>query len=227
MLLELCRDRYVVHVGFVDERLLERRMVEGGWLHERIAGVSSRLVGLDIAEDGVSWARGKGYEAYAVDVQSPEAVEALGLEPADVVLAGEVIEHLDAPGPFLRAMLPLARPDGLLVVTTPNAYRVLNFVVPASGAELIHQDHTAWHSPLTLRNLLERAGWSVEGFAYYQNRRDAVRPEHGTKRKLAIACANAVRTAVRWAGRWLPYWSDGLIVWARPLSGSDARGTPP
>jgi hypothetical protein len=64
----------------------------------------------------VRWAAEHGFEAHAVDAQSPEAVTALGLEPADVVVAGEIVEHLDAPGPFFRAMRELV-PNGLLVVT--------------------------------------------------------------------------------------------------------------
>ena len=124
---------------------------------------------VDVSEDGVRWAKEQGFDAHAVDAQSPDAVAGLGLEQADVVIAGEVIEHLDAPGPFLQAMTALVGPDGLLVITTPNAYRLLNFLAPASGRELIHPDHTAWHSPHTLRNLLERNGWHVEGAAYYRN----------------------------------------------------------
>ena len=90
----------------------------GTWLHARLAESASALVGLDVEEEGVRWAADHGFEAYAVDAQSPEAVEALGIEPADVVIAGEVVEHLDAPGPFFRSLRQLARPDGLLVVTT-------------------------------------------------------------------------------------------------------------
>ena len=112
-LVERARGKRVVHVGFVDE-LMATKLAAGVWLHGRLADASQSLVGLDSAEDGVAWARETGFEAHVVDAQSPEAVAALGLEPADLVVAGEIIEHLDAPGPFLRAMLALVRPDGEL-----------------------------------------------------------------------------------------------------------------
>jgi SAM-dependent methyltransferase len=199
----------VVHVGFVDERRLETKLEDGKWLHSRLAVVADSIVGLDLSEEGVAWASAQGFEAHAVDAQSPEAVVALGLEPADVVVAGEIIEHLDAPGPFLRAMRSLLKPDGLLVVTTPNAYRVLNFLAPASGSELIHPDHTAWHSPHTLRNLLVRNGWAVEGMAYYQN----PTPRMGAPLGPVV---RGLRAAFVAAGHLLPYWCDGLVAWARP-----------
>ena len=134
MLVEFAQGKRVVHVGFVDEHRLETKLGQGTWLHARLADAASSLVGIDVEEEGVRWASEHGFEAHAVDAQSPKAVAALGLEPADVVIAGEVIEHLDAPGPFLRAMRELAARDGLLVVTTPNAYRLLNFLAPTVGA---------------------------------------------------------------------------------------------
>jgi SAM-dependent methyltransferase len=202
-LVDAARGRRVVHVGFVDE-LLERKRAEGVWLHERLAGVASSLVGLDSSEEGIARARELGHEAHAVDAQSPEAVAALGLAPADVVIAGEIVEHLDAPGPFLRAMRELVGPDGLLVVTTPNAYRLLNVFTPLTGAELVHPDHTAWHSPRTLRTLLERSGWNVEELGYY----------HSPLRR-GTPATNVLRRATAALSRLRPYWSDGLIAWSR------------
>ena len=203
--LDTCRGKRVAHIGFVDERQMQAKQAEGVWLHARLADVTSSLVGLDNAEEGVAWARERGYEAHTVDAQSPEAVRALDLEPFDVVVAGEVIEHLDEPGPFLRAMRELAAPDGVLLVTTPNAYRLLNFLAPVTGSELVHQDHTAWHSPQTLRTLLARNGWRVEEIAYYR-----------TPARRGTPVANAARTTLALLNRLRPFWSDGLIVWARP-----------
>jgi len=211
MLLEFARGKRVVHVGFVDEHRLEAKREGGTWLHARLAEAASSLVGLDVEEEGVRWAAEHGFEAYAVDAQSPKAVAALGLEPADVVIAGEVVEHLDAPGPFFRALGYLVRSDGLLVVTTPNAYRLLNFLAPIAGVELVHPDHTAWHSPHTLATLLARGGWDVEGTAYYQNPAPAV---EGVAGRL-VRGGRAV--FVRF-GRLAPYWSDGLVVWAHPAA---------
>ena len=211
-LLAFCTGRRVVHVGFVDERRMDAKLEAGTWLHARLADVAESIVGLDLSEEGVRRARAQGFEAHVVDAQSEADVTGLALAPADVVVAGEIIEHLDAPGPFLRAMRSLLKPEGLLVVTTPNAYRLLNFLAPASGSELIHPDHTAWHSPHTLRNLLVRNGWDVDGIAYYQNPAPPLGGARG-------AVVRGLRSAFVAAGRVAPYWCDGLIAWARPVAG--------
>ncbi len=204
-LVDAARGKRVVHVGFVDE-LLERKREQGVWAHERLAAVATSLVGLDSSAEGVSRAAELGHEAHVVDAQSAEAVSGLGLAPADVVIAGEIVEHLDAPGPFLRAMRELVGPAGLLVLTTPNAYRLLNFVAPLSGSELVHPDHTAWHSPRTLRTLLERSGWRVEELGYYR-----------APKRRGTRVTNLLRAATAALGRLRPYWSDGLIAWARRM----------
>ena len=209
-LVEAARGRRVVHVGFVDE-LMASKISQDVWLHARLAAVASSLVGLDSSEEGVAAARAEGYEAYVVDAQSAQAVRALGLPRADVVIAGEIIEHVDAPGPFLSAMHEAA-PE--LVLTTPNAYRLLNFLAPVSGSELVHPDHTSWQSPRTLQTLLERAGWDVERLAYYHapTRR---RVSGSVARRAAGHAANATRAVLTGLNALVPYWSDGLVVWAR------------
>jgi SAM-dependent methyltransferase len=214
-LIETARGRSVLHLGFVDERL-EQKLEEGVWLHARLAEVARSLVGVDSSAEGVEWAQAHGYEAYVVDVQSQESVAAAGLKPAEVVIAGELIEHLDAPGPFLRALRLLVVEDGLIVLTTPNAYRLLSFLAPVTGSEIVHSDHTAWHSPQTLRTLLGQCGWDVQEMAYYHNPVRAIPSGMRGRERMRAQLANATRRILALVNRPLPYWSEGIVVWARP-----------
>jgi SAM-dependent methyltransferase len=215
-ILDAARGKRVAHRGVVDE-LMASKIASGVWLHAGLADSARELVGLDSDEAGVAAAEAEGYEAHVVDLQSEDAVTALGLEPFDVIVAGEIIEHLDAPGPFLRALLRLAADDTVLVVTTPNAYRLLNSIVPLSRTELIHPDHTAWHTPQTLRTLLERSGWRVEEIRWYRNpRRREIDPGLPAARRARAHAANAARVALTAAHTLVPSWSDGMFVTARP-----------
>ena len=205
MLLALARGRRVVHLGFTDEHQTEAKVRDGRWLHAALAHVSTQLVGLDLDASGVAQAQGQGYEAYVVDVQDRVAVEALALVPADVVIAGEIIEHVESPGLFLRAIKPLLKPDGRVVVTTPNAYRLAGFLAPLLGEELIHPDHVGIHSIHTLRTLGERAGYRVDRLGYYQNTPAISSSPAGVLAKL-------VRSLQLRFLRYRPHWSDGIYA---------------
>ena len=116
----------VVHVGFVDAGCQRMNEQSGAWLHEHLAGVAAELVGSISTTRASTSARRRGYEAYAVDCRDADAVRASASPPADLVVAGEVIEHLDDPGSFLDGLHALVAPGGLLVVTTPNAAGLVN-----------------------------------------------------------------------------------------------------
>ena len=205
LLLTFARGNRVIHLGFTDERQTESKLREGRWLHSDLAAASSQLVGLDTDVAGVEQARAQGYEAYVVDVQDSEAVNALALQPADVVIAGEIIEHLESPGPFLRSVKPLLNPTGRLVVTTPNAYRAAGFLAPLLGEELIHPDHVGIHSIHTLRTLGRRAGYRVDKLGYYQNTPQLGRTPVGLLAKL-------VRSIQALILKRAPHWSDGIYA---------------
>src|ERR671925_299651 len=94
-LCSLASGKRVIHVGFCDSDSREAYEPSGTWLHGRLRQVATELVGIDVDVGGVARARAEGYEAHAADCRDVEAVRALHLPAADLVIAGEVIEHTD------------------------------------------------------------------------------------------------------------------------------------
>jgi 2-polyprenyl-3-methyl-5-hydroxy-6-metoxy-1,4-benzoquinol methylase len=211
-LVDRARGRTVAHLGFADTGCELTRGNDGSWLHARLAPVSLGLVGLDVDREAVDEARSAGFEAYAVDCTGVRDVERLGLGQFDVVLLGELIEHVDDSGALLDAAATLMAPDGILVVTTPNARRLMDVLLAAVGREIVHPDHVAIYSARTLVGALERRGFAVVELLTYMNPRAGRRPWSLKELLLTLGLEfqRALATTVS------PYLADGLIAVARP-----------
>jgi len=197
--MSLCVGKSVLHLGAADWPFTAEQDAEGRLLHRRIRDVAARVVGVDLSGEGVRYLRSRGYEDLVVgDV---ERIQELRLERQfDVIVAGEILEHLSNPGLCLRGLGTVARADTRLVMTVPNAFSVKSFLRALVGAELVHGDHVAYLSPATVRHLCARYGFHPEATAYYQNQ-----PLSPLKRAVLSPLAYA-------QGLLSPSVSDGLIV---------------
>ena len=215
-LVEFVRNKRAAHVGFVDSGCWAYHATFDSWLHAHLDRAAESLIGLDLDEEGVERAKEMGFEAYAVDCSDDVAVAALGVQLSEVVIAGEIIEHLDDSGSFLEGLHSLVEPGGRLVVTTPNASGLLNAGAAAlAGYEVNHPDHVTLYSCYTLTNLLRRHGWETEQVATYVPVLKEFEALKGKVKVLGLG-ARLVLGAERLLGKLgRPYASDGLIVVAR------------
>jgi SAM-dependent methyltransferase len=211
-LTEEARGRRVIHVGFVDTGCQTMQAASGAWLHGHLDDAASSLVGIDVNESGVADAVAAGYEAYAADCRDPEALAALGIAPAQLVIAGEVIEHLDDPGAFLAGLQSLVAPGGQLIVTTPNAYGLFNVLASLARREINHPDHVMMFTWQTLTNLASRHGWApVETRVYVPSVKD-LSGAGLTARLLGAAATFAVVLERLLARLGRGYAADGMII---------------
>jgi len=155
---------------------------------ERIAALrpGGRLLDVGSAHGELLYlAEQRGFEAFGVELNegTARASAAAGLrvfngrledapyEPGsfDVVHLGDLIEHVPEPGALVRTVAGLLRPDGLLVVATPNH----DAFFPAATFWLFRRLGVPWSHPTpphhlhqfsvrSLHRLLEREGFAVE-----------------------------------------------------------------
>ncbi len=162
MLAPLVRDKKVLDLGVVDYR--ERRRDNEQYfethptlLFRQIAEINPDVTGVDIDEIGIEHLRSKNYHVICDNVETMS----LGTK-FDVIIAGEIIEHLENPGLFLRNMLPHIEPGGILAISTPNPfYAKQRHKIWRYNRPQVHEDHTCWFDPLTLNEMLHRTGWQT------------------------------------------------------------------
>ena len=205
----VCRGKSVLHLGCADWPYTDQRLEMGSLLHLELTGIASELWGFDFDESGVEILRKRGVpNLYRADLEHLEAVEVN--RTFDVILAGEMIEHLLNPGLFLNGIRRFMGSETLLLITTINAYCGLRFLIYAlrgrgGSAEPVHPDHVAYYSYATIHRLLEKAGMEVRRFLFYD-----IGPEHRPHQQ---AYKNWINDLLVWFS---PQLADGVIVECSP-----------
>lgn len=88
-------------------------------------------------------------------------------ENVDLIICGEVLEHLSNPGYFLTFMRK-TYPTSPVVFTVPNAFTAAGAEwLLKRGRENVHKDHVCYYSVTTLTTLLKRAGYTVTRHYWY------------------------------------------------------------
>jgi SAM-dependent methyltransferase len=195
---------------------MREKLDRSAWLHSQIGGVASRVVGLDSDQAGVEIARRLGYEAHLADCQRAESIADAGITPSELVIAGEIIEHLDRPGDFLDAVRQLVAPGGELVITTPNPTALTNVVLGLAGREVQNADHVGWHSWRTLDTLLGRHRYTVSELAYYRHPRFVAATGASARERARCRLFNLYESITWPILAAAPSLADGVIVAAKP-----------
>lgn len=164
----LCRlatGNRVLHVGCADAPLTAEKLSNGELLHSRLTEVADECIGVDTDEAAVRVLRDHGFsDVIAGDASSPTLM--LG-KAFDVVILGEVLEHVGDAGALLSAMQARLSSDGVLVVTVPNAFNALRFLhMIVRAREVVHRDHLAYYSAKTVAAAGERAGLELVTVAF-------------------------------------------------------------
>ena len=147
---EAARDKRVLHLGC-------------GWppgpLHQAMAGVAAHLIGVDVAAPPS--AQGNVWQ---VDLDTRP--EGLPLREYDLIVAGEILEHLGNPGNLLKALRRLF-PSTMLIITVPNAFSAVGLAWVQRGYENVNKEHCAFYSWHTLTELVTRCGYAVCNWGWY------------------------------------------------------------
>jgi len=92
------------------------------------------------------------------------------LPPADdidIIVAGEVIEHVSNAGHFLDLLHATGKQ---VILTTPNAFGAAGILQIQKGIEMVNKEHVSWYSYHTLKVLIERHGFRLLLWGWYNGK---------------------------------------------------------
>src|SRR5205085_414167 len=88
---------------------------EEDWLHGAIAKTAGSCLGVDVLSDEVTKLKERGFNVICRDVTAQPLEDRF-----EVMVCGELIEHLGNPGGLFKAAAIMLAPGGRMVLTTPN-----------------------------------------------------------------------------------------------------------
>jgi SAM-dependent methyltransferase len=201
---EICRGKRCLDIGIVGDLQHHVRQPDK-WVFHQIGQVSSELVGLDLEAAALGALRGRGYR----NLVCANAEEFALRKRFDVIVAGEIIEHLSNPGSFLNRCREHLVPGGLIVMTTPNTFSVNNLVKGLLfGRVALFHEHVNAYTVGLLEELLRRHGLEIARVEYFTERNP------GLKNHL-----------FRLLSRLRYPWAEGLLVVGRATTPAASAGS--
>ncbi len=138
-----------------------------GLATEPLARLGAAMTAIDAATENIAVAHAHA-DAMGLPIDYRHGgVEALDEPPYDLIVSLEVIEHVTDPALFLRHVARLLKPDGLLILSTPNRTPLsrLMIVTLAEGLGRIPRgthDWTRFITPAELTALLADVGLDAD-----------------------------------------------------------------
>jgi SAM-dependent methyltransferase len=146
-------ERVVLFRRYVDgpgRRVLDLGCRDGALTRTYAAG--NDVVGVDADRDALAEAAKLGIETRWADLDEPLPFDDASF---DVVVAGELLEHLRDPRRLVADALRVLRPGGTFVASVPNAYRLKNRLRFLAGRRPEDDPtHLQMFAPEELRGLL-------------------------------------------------------------------------
>jgi SAM-dependent methyltransferase len=208
ILLDYVDGKDVLDLGCVEHEAVAADHAQW-WLHGLIKPRCRSLVGVDYDPVAAAELNRQGYNIVVGDVENLD----LGRR-FDVVMSGELFEHLTNHRSFLEGVKRHLKDDGVWVASMPNANGLNYFLQTALyGHELDAWDHAAFFTPVTLSVMLNKCGMEPVKIILYQPD-EIFHHETFVRRWIAYTFNKLQQVTCVFA----PSLARGLIVVARPLT---------
>lgn len=157
------KGKRVLDIGVCEHNI--KHVDSQDWKHNKINKLASYCIGVDIDEALVDYLNKKGYNIKAIDATSDDF---LG-EKFDVVLIGDVLEHVDSPRKLLEFAKRHLNEKGKIIATTPNPFFLVFFLNNFFKAPFMALlEHCCWITPTNAVELARRSGLNFHRYLFFK-----------------------------------------------------------
>lgn len=167
ILSRMAQAEQVLHLGCSDAPYTRTKLDSGELLHLHMLKKQPQVIGFDLDPRGTHMLQRACPDGTFICGNAENLGEHFPENSFDLIVAGEIVEHLSNPGHFFAACAKVLRPEGVLLVTIPNTFGIRRFIHSFFGVENYHPDHTFYFSENTIGTLAARSGLSIFRSRYY------------------------------------------------------------
>ncbi|MDH5571488.1 MAG: class I SAM-dependent methyltransferase [Gammaproteobacteria bacterium] len=199
-----CADKNILHLGCSSGTYIHDRIKRGTFLHSILSESSKSISGLDIDSNSLEVMKTHGFSDL-YEGNAEKLSEANINKEFDIVIAGDLLEHITCPGAMLEGVKDLLNEDGKLIISTNNAFGLHYQIRRWLGRYTEHFEHVCFYSPETLIHLFERHNYIIEELygAYTV-------PPHTIKQKIVFSIGKPLFQL-------FPVLAGTLVVVAKPI----------
>jgi 2-polyprenyl-3-methyl-5-hydroxy-6-metoxy-1,4-benzoquinol methylase len=165
--IEIIEDRFL---GVRNKQILEIGCATGD-LMLALRAQGADVHGLEISEYAAELARKRSLDVITGTIDDISHL----YDVYDIIMAFEVIEHLTNPAEFLSAVSRLLKPNGILLMSTPNYHGAIRYGNDWSGFNYSFE-HIHFFSIEVLRKMAIRSNLKLE---YWETSLDPTGPPYG------------------------------------------------
>lgn len=203
--------KVVLHVGCVDQGLLDQKLGTEKLLHHVLDKKAKEITGLDIDFDGIKRMTEFGYKnMVCADIE--EWSSSISYE---VIVLGEIIEHIDNCGKFINSLKRISTKETSLIFTTPNSYYYLFWIFNLFRRENIHPDHNYLFSLLSLKQLFLKFDLEIDEFVVVWEKVDFIKLSDSLQIRFIKRILNFLFNIPYYLRFLFPQFGKGLIVEAK------------
>lgn len=168
------KGKSVLHFGFLDSPFTSERIKNKKLLHLRLKNKSKDLFGLDVDKQSLDIYRNatSDFNNDIADLSKPMTIKSNITNKFELILFGEILEHLNNPGIALQNIRKISKnnKNSTVIITVPNAFSYGGIVAASRGYEMVHPEHYYYFSPSTITKLLQDNGFKDISIVMYANK---------------------------------------------------------
>ena len=163
--------------GIIKDYILGKTVLDLGagsircrFLHRFVAKNSKEAIGLEIDEKRARNIRNKGYNIILGDAQNFNLNRKF-----EVIIAGDLIEHLTNFEGFFNSSYNHLNKGGKLIINTPNIHSINLLIRALFGKVHLYEEHTCAFNAQLLNQLINNYKFKVDKIIYFNHKASGLR----------------------------------------------------